>query len=139
MLHKPLNTLTVLAIAVILVACQGVRGFAGYQPPAIPLYVSIDTDGKISITIRQRIEVPTPLGTFSAGLVVDPAEYFAVDNTLTVRYDGEDRIFDLHGQDFDVQFSAGNYEQICLLKTGSNVLLELQRATPVPIIVSSAL
>ena len=46
-----------------------------------------------------------------------------------MRLDGEDRIYDLHGQDFDVQFSSGYYEKIRLEKSGSNILLELRRGS----------
>jgi hypothetical protein len=99
----------------------------GYKPPAIPLSVSIDTQGTITFSVEQEVKLPTPIGTFSVGMVVDPAEYFGVNNTLTIRYNGEDNFYDLHGRDFDLRFESGHYKQINLRKTGTNLLLEIEK------------
>ena len=99
----------------------------GYKPPAIPLSVSIDTQGQVTFSVEQDVKLPTPIGTFSVGVVVDPAEYFGVKNTLTVRYNGEDRFYNLHGEDFEITFEGGCYEDITFVKTDTNLFLELDR------------
>ena len=48
--------------------------------------------------------------------------------TLTVRVDDQDHIYDLHGQDFDVSFTPGYYEQIRLYKQDANIWLILCRS-----------
>ena len=111
--------LVCLACAWIATACSGsgsqpVTGYVSYKPPVVPIIISLDTTGRISFSAEYQIEAPTPLGTFGVGAVVNPAAYFKTQSTLTVRLDGEDRIYDLHGQDFDVQFSSGYYEKIRL-------------------------
>ena len=92
-------------VVILLTGCKGVTGQVSYQPPVIPLTVTIDTNGKINFELDTKVEYPTPLGTFSVGVVVDPVEYFSVKNTLTIRVDGqEDNIYDLHGKDFEISF-----------------------------------
>jgi hypothetical protein len=99
----------------------------GYRPPVIPLSISIDTRGQVTFSVEQEVKLPTPIGTFSVGVIMDPAVYFGVQNTLTVRYNGEDHIYDLHGQDFTITFASGYYKKVAVSKRGSNLLLELKQ------------
>jgi polar amino acid transport system substrate-binding protein len=77
--------------------------------------------------LENEIKYPTPLGTFSVGVVIDPVEYFKKDKTLTVRLDCEDSFYDLHGQDFNIEFESGYYQKISLAKRGDDILLDVQR------------
>lgn len=106
--------------------CQGTKFQGGYQPPALPLKITVDTNGNISFDLEQEVEYPTPLGTFSVGVVVDPVAYFNKDNTLTVRIDCNDSFYDLHGKDFSIDFDSGYYKKINLTKQGNNILLEVR-------------
>ncbi|HFD87567.1 MAG TPA: hypothetical protein ENJ35_07820 [Gammaproteobacteria bacterium] len=51
---------------------------------------------------------------------------------LTVRLNGEDHIYDLHGQDFSINFDEGYYEKVRLEKRGGNLILELKYAGNIP-------
>jgi hypothetical protein len=88
--------------------------------------ITADSNGDISFDLETEFEYPTPLGTFSVGVVVNPSEYFNKSNTLTVRIDCEESFYDLHGKDFSIDFESGYYEKINLTKQGNNILLELR-------------
>jgi len=107
--------------------CESVTGQVAYQPPGIPLTISIDTNGNIVFAVEGKVTYPTPLGTFSAGVVVDPVKHFKIANTLTVRDNGKDYFYDLHGNDFNLNFESGYYRQINFRKDGSNLFLEVER------------
>lgn len=114
-------------MSMLLTGCRGMTGQGSYQPPIIPLKVSADTNGKISFDIEEEIDYPTPLGTFSVGVVFNPDDYFHTGNTLTVRLDCKDYFYDLSEKDFSIEFESGYYEKIGLTMRGDNVLLELRR------------
>ncbi len=122
-----------LFISMLIVSCD-VKGQAGFKPTGLPLKVTIDTNGEISFEVDPEVEYPTPIGTFSAGIVIDPISYFGKQTTLTVRLNGEDHFFDLHGNDFSITFDSGYYEKIQLTKRGNDLLLELrQKALPMAV------
>ena len=114
-------------MGLLLTGCQGVTGQFSYRAPIIPLKLSVDTNKKISFELENEIDYPTPLGTFSAGVVVDPVSYFNKASTLTVRIDCQDTFYDLHGQDFSLDFESGYYKKVNLAKRGNDLFLELQR------------
>lgn len=114
-------------ISLFFTGCEGMSVQGSYQPPIIPLKVSVDTNRKISFEVEKEIDFPTSLGTFSVGVVLNPDEYFHKGNTLTVRLDCEDYFYDLSDKDFSIEFSSGYYEKIDLTKRGDNILLELRR------------
>ncbi len=123
-------------------ACGSVEGQASYKPPLLPLRVSVNTDGKVTLSAEGKVKIPTLLGEFEVGIVANPLEYFQVSNILIVRLNGKDYFYDLHGEDFDVRFDPGYYEQVSLQKTGEELLLVLQAAnagislpSPTPIII----
>jgi len=120
------NIIAFLIVSILLIGC-GVKGTGSYQPPALPLKVMVDTEGNISFEIQQEIEYPTPLGTFAVGVVVDPIDYFEKEATLTIRLNDEDYFYDLHGNDFVVNFESGYYEKVELTKRGNDILLELRK------------
>ena len=124
---KIINKLVMILLISLISGCRGVTGQAGYQPPVLPLKVTIDTSGKIGFDLETDIEYPTPLGTFSVGIVVDPIEYFNRSSTLTIRLNCEDNFYDLHGKNFSVELESGYYEKINLTKRGDDILLDLRR------------
>lgn len=123
---KAIGKLMLLIVILSLSGCQGVKMQGGYQPPILPLKITADSNGDISFDLETEFEYPTPLGTFSVGVVVNPSEYFSRSNTLTVRIDCEENFYDLHGKDFSIDFESGYYEKINLKKQGNNILLELR-------------
>jgi hypothetical protein len=112
----------------VLVACEVVGGEVEYSAYGV-LDISVNTWGEVEFKVNPGLELPTPLGTFGAGVVVEPTNYFKDDdvvNTLTIRKDGQDTIYDLHGQDFDVTFEAGYYQMINFQKRGKDLFLEIE-------------
>jgi hypothetical protein len=126
-MRKALALLLVMSFSLPLVACS-VRGNVSLDTYVVPLSISIDSAGKITLTVKTGIKIPTPIGVVSAGIVIDPSEKYDVPNTLIVRMNGNDHIFDLHGQDFRLEVASGYYEAVYLQKTGKNLLLELERS-----------
>lgn len=109
--------------ALLLTACRGGTVSVGYQPPFIPVKVSIDSNGHLSVSWDGIFQ--TPLGTFSVGVAADPAQIFPNANgILTVRINGEDTIYDLDGKDVDIELDSGYYKQVTLRKNGQNWFLE---------------
>jgi hypothetical protein len=112
-----------------LVGCKGINVVAEYEPPLIPVVLSIDRHGNIEFSSKNKFEIPTPLGDFSIGVVLEPAEYFEVENVLVIRLDDKEYIYDLHGQDFQIEFESGYYEKIELSKVDGDIILEIKRVT----------
>ncbi len=97
----------------------------GYSPPIVPLRVSVNTWGEVNISATTY--VVTPLGTFDANAIADPTRYFdGVQNTLTIRIDDQDCIFDLNGGDFDFELQGNNYELVRLNSQNKNIFVELK-------------
>lgn len=110
-------------------ACQAASGSISIsRPVGLPLRISLDTNGKISFSVEAGLNIPTPIGVIEIGAAIDPALLRGVQNTLTVRYDGQDHLYNLHGQEFEIQFEPGYYQQITLRKQGSNIFLKLVKA-----------
>jgi len=120
-----------LVLTLLSTSCD-LRGVIGFQPPGLPLTISVDSDGQVSFQLEAGVEIPTPLGTFSVGVVADPNSRFGVPSTLTIRLDGQDHFYDLHGEDFVIEFESAYYNQIKLSKIGSNLYLELVRKGQAP-------
>jgi len=102
-----------------------------YPLPVIPVVVKVNTWGKVSFSTKDGINVPTPIGTFQVGLVVDPTKFFDtpehdVQTTLTVRSNGVDEFYDLTGMEAGrVTFEPGYYREISLNWRGRDLLLEM--------------
>ena len=120
--------LALLVFFLLFTGCQSITVEGGYTPPGIPVRVSIDSNGQLKFTAESNVELPTPLGTFDVGLVIEPIVYFGVENALTVRYNGQDHFYNLHGQDFNITFESGCYKDIKFSKTNNNLFLELARS-----------
>lgn len=118
----------ILASALVLTSCQGVKPYIGYKPPVIPIKITYDSNGQIGFEYEfGEIDFPTPIGTFSAGVVLDPVAYYQKESTLTVRIDCMDQFYDLHGRDFSLDFESGYYKKISLEKRGNDLFLVIIR------------
>lgn len=128
-----IRILLFLSLAVVnLPSCSTVGVEGAFEPYAIPLKISINSWGEISLTVETDVEIPTPLGTASIGLILDPARHFNTMNTLTVRINGTDYFYDLHGNDFNIDFESGYYKQISLIKRSNDLLLVVESLVDSP-------
>ena len=50
------------------------KASVGYQPPLLPVQISIDSQGNLEVSFKGSVQ--TPIGTFSAGLVADRHNFF---------------------------------------------------------------
>lgn len=124
--RKLLRKLTIFCVLIaITIYLQGCGAKISYHPPIVPVEISIDTNG--NITVEANGSISTPIGTFEAGIYANPSEYFNTEATLTVRLNGRDIIYPLEGTDFNISFSSGYYKQINLIKNNNNILLELRK------------
>ena len=95
-----------------------------YQTPIIPLEVTVNTWGEVNVGLSPQIV--TPLGTFEAGAITDLTRYFdGVENTLTIRIDDQECIYDLNGGHFKFKLQEGNFEQVAIEVNGKNIFIEL--------------
>jgi hypothetical protein len=120
--------------------CNTIAAEGVYHPTGIPLQVSVNTWGEVNFTVDTGVNIPTPIGAFEANVIIDPArELNSNQNTLTIRLNGQDRVYDLHGVDFNIEFESGYYEKIRIDKHGNNLLLEIRQAVvPVPDVVTQS-
>lgn len=91
------------------------------------LSVSLNDNGNVSFEVGHDFTLPSFLGTFRVGYHQDAARELNVPNVLIIRCNGQDRIFDLHGENLQVSFQPGYYRQISLIVSGNNIVLELTR------------
>lgn len=121
------RTLFVFPIFFLIISGCHLKAFGSYQPVGIPLEVSVNSDGEITFSVIGKVTMPTPLGTFSIGVVTNPVEYFKASNILTVRVNCEEEYFyDLHGNDFDLTFNSAYYQKISLQKVGTDLYLDIR-------------
>lgn len=123
---KLFRSCVLLVAMLFLMACNsGATPYVGYQPPGIPVTITIDIHGRVQVEWHGSYQ--TPIGTFSVGVNVDPAQMFPnADGTLTVRIDGNDVIYDLGGnEDINIHLDSGYYKEVNLQKTGKNWLFEV--------------
>jgi len=130
-MSKSLCIVLLIMLCVSVVGCGQVRGELSLSTYVLPLTISVDTAGQISFRVSPGIDIPTPIGTLSAGLVLDATEHFELPAVLTVRLNGTDFFYDLHGEDFVLRVESAYYEVIRFSKQGGNLWVELQTsATP---------
>lgn len=95
-----------------------------YSPLAIPLKVVINSAGEI--TLEASAAIITPLGVFEIGAASDPYTLFdTVQNTLTIRTDSYECLYDLNGQNFEIEFSETVQARSLRKDSNSNIYLEL--------------
>ena len=124
------KVLVAIILITFLTACgSGTTAHIGYQPPGIPVTITIDSDGTVQAEWAGSIQ--TPIGNFSAGVDVNPAQMFPKANgTLTVRINGQDIVYDLAGnQGININLNSGYYKEINLQKTGNDWLFEVERTS----------
>ena len=123
-----------LFLTILLTDCESTSAVVEYKPPIVPvkLGMSINGRGEIDISVGVSGEIVTPLGVFEIGLVTNPAEQFdVVENTLVVRIDDQDCIYDLKGVNFTVAGlnTEDTYTFVSLTEENKNIFLELKSSS----------
>ncbi|MFT3894832.1 MAG: hypothetical protein QM730_24645 [Anaerolineales bacterium] len=129
---KFFKSILLINIALYLSACgAGATPYLQYQPPGIPVAVTIDLYGNVDVSWAGSVQ--TPLGSFEVGLNFDPSQnYPNANGTLTVRVDGKDVIYDLAGnEDINIHLDSGYYKQVNLQKSGKDWLFEVEKISDV--------
>jgi len=127
MQKSPITTLLLFClICVSLTACSG-SASVGYQPPVVPIKISINTNGELQVSWENSIQ--TPYGTFSAEVSSNLSELYSERNgVLIVNVDGTNSVYDLNGQNnVTISLESGYYKQVELRKEGLNWYFEAQR------------
>lgn len=125
-------------ICLLIIAGCGPEIEVGYKPPiAIPVRVSINTNGEIKVGFSG--DIVTPIGTFdiSAGTSVNTLRAQFDNKILIVLIDDEAVVYELEeGKEFKVNFDDSNtlYKKVALIyESNGDIVLELesvQQANP---------
>lgn len=119
------------------VAGCGTKVEVGYQPPIVPVRVSINTDGEINVDLSGNYA--TPIGVFDIG--VGSTIYSFLDDyqnqILLIRVDEKVNVYELEpGKKFAVLFDDENtyYKKVALdYAENGDILLELESVTLQPV------
>jgi hypothetical protein len=124
---------------ILIVSLSGCGGSApepeveiGYQPPIIPVRVSINSHGELNVGLSGQ--VVTPIGVFDigGGVSIDTVRENHPQNVLIVRVDGEAVVYELEeGKAFNVTFDDNDtlYQKVALnYETNGDIVLELESA-----------
>ena len=105
------------------VAIQG-----SYKPPIVPLAVSINSWGEVTIETTPNVTLPTPIGVFSAGLVMESQPIVQeAENLLVIKIDDQQCVYDLHGSTIEINLNDGDFQTLSLYTDQSNnVHIELK-------------
>jgi hypothetical protein len=131
-MKHPLAYLILLLCMTLLAGCttQSPDVEVGYQPPIVPIRVSINNYGEVRAGFSGSID--TPIGTFDIG---GSTSVYSLQNEyqnriLIVQVDNEATVYELEqGKEFHVDFDDSNrlYKKVALnYKTNGNIVLELE-------------
>lgn len=99
-----------------------------YDPPIIPLQLSVNSWGEVTIETTAGVSLPTPIGVFSAELMTDSQHFMqSADNVLIIRIDDQECIYDMHGQSLQFTGVEGEFEIVAVeTDEDGNVTIKLQ-------------
>lgn len=125
-MKKFITTVSLVLMSVLITACSG-NVSVGYQPPVVPIKISINSNGELQVSWENSIQ--TPYGTFSAEISTNLSELYSDKNgVLIVNVDGSNTVYDLNGNDnITVTLESGYYQQVELRKEGKNWYFEARR------------
>lgn len=110
-------------IIIIFSACSP-KAAIGYQPPVLPIKISIDTNGIVEVTWEGSVQ--TAIGTFSIDIGSDFDTNY--ESVLFVNVDNKMKLYDLNGHDnIIITLESGNYKQVDLRKVGNNWFFTVSR------------
>lgn len=98
-----------------------------YNPP-LPLEISVNTWGEVTIETKAGVSLPTPIGVFSVELMTDSNHLMeSADNVLVIRIDDQQCVYDMHGHALQFTGVEGQYEILAVETDGDgNVTIELK-------------
>jgi hypothetical protein len=114
----------VLCHSLVLFSC---KGRLDYKPPVIPIKISVDSNGKIEVSINNT--VATPVGVFSIHAVADLDQLQSSHRTITVSLNGFNTVYSIDAEkgELELEFESGFYEQIRFEQKSRHMLLLLRR------------
>lgn len=120
----------VILMGVLLAAGCGAEVEVGYQPPLVPIRISIDTSGDIEVELSGSYATPIGIFDVSGGITVASLREEYANRVLIVRVDDEAVVYELaEGKRFSVSFDDSNtlYKRVAFIQeiTG-DVILELE-------------
>lgn len=125
------NIFLLVASMIVLSGCQPQTVIeAGYQPPIVPVRISVNSRGEVGISAYN--EIIKPIGTFDLSdlVSVDTIRSQYANNILIVRVDNEATVYQLEeGNQFDIIFNDENtlYKVVAFYKeAGGDIILELE-------------
>ena len=126
-----INRFVSIAAALLIWACQPEAEIeVGYQPPVIPVRISINSRGEVNASASY--EWVTPIGVFDVGggVSVNAIRNDYSSNILIVRVDDKASVYELkEGARFDVSFDDSNtlYKKVAFHKEpNGDIILELE-------------
>lgn len=98
-----------------------------YNPPAIPIQISVNSWGEINIETT-GVLLPTPIGVFGANLVTDSQHITqSFDNVLVIRIDDQECVYNMHGHTIEFNGVEGQFEIVSVETDGDgDVTIELK-------------
>lgn len=90
------------------------------------LSVRIDAAGNITFRVPPEVKMPALLGTGEPDDAFNPTSYYGVSNTLTIRINGRDLFFDLHGMLFRLEYRSLAYHTTALIQYGKDLILVVE-------------
>lgn len=99
-----------------------------YDPPVIPIQISVNTWGEINIETTPGVSLPTPVGVFGANLVTDSSHIMqSFDNVLVIRIDDQQCVYNMHGHSIAFEGVEGQFQIVSVETDGDgNVTIELK-------------
>ncbi|KXK15871.1 MAG: hypothetical protein UZ14_CFX002000222 [Chloroflexi bacterium OLB14] len=122
-----------IAILFLMIGCQPqvvIEG--GYQPPIIPVRISVNSQGEVSAEYVNEYEIVTPIGTFDIGaeVSINTLRNNYTNNILIVRVNDIATVYELEeGKEFNITFDDSNtlYKKVAFHKeAGGDIILELE-------------
>lgn len=98
-----------------------------YKPP-IPIQLSVNTWGEVTIETSAAVNIPTPIGVFSAELMTDSQHFMqSADKVFIIRIDDQECVYDMHGQSLEITEVEGQVEIVGVeTDPDGNVTIELK-------------
>lgn len=133
MRNSKLSGLVFIVLAISLLGCEPEVEF-GYQPPIVPIRVSINSNGELKVGFSGQ--VVTPIGTFDVegGSAISLIRDRYDQGILVVRVDNEAVVYRLEeGKEFKVTFDDNNtlYKKVDLkYESDGDIILELESGSP---------
>ena len=90
-----------------------------YNPPVIPIQISVNTWGEINIETAPGVSLPTPVGVFGANVVTDSSHIMqSFDSVLVIRIDDQECVYNMHGHSIEFTGVEGQFQIVSVETDG---------------------